>query len=166
MPIEVRQIKMIIDCFATDKFAISELARRTDDEIVSLSDLMNEDEYEVFSERPFVLALDYGFSFEAEIISRFLSTKFGGTKVLYCMFIGATSDEKGLELAKKIASTKKLVLFGVCKVDHFVLSKDEYFAKLDQIGFSVNNVVPLESFCGESFPCATCKRKKLASNGV
>lgn len=157
---------MIIDCFATDKFAVGELARRTGDEIVSLSDLMNEDKYEVFSERPFVLAIDYGFSFEAEIISRFLSTKFSGTKVLYCIFIGATSETRGLELAKKIASTKKLVLFGVCKVDHFVLSEDEYFEKLDQIGFSVNNVVPLESFCGESFPCSSCKRKKLAGSEI
>lgn len=157
---------MIIDCFATDKFAVGELARRTGDEIVSLSDLMNEDKYEVFSERPFVLAIDYGFSFEAEIISRFLSTKFSGTKVLYCVFIGATSEMRGLELAKKIASTKKLVLFGVCKVDHFVFSEDEYFERLDQIGFSVNNVVPLESFCGENFPCASCRRKKLARSEI
>lgn len=157
---------MIIDCYSTDKFAINELARRTGDEVVSLSDLMKEDCYEVFSERPFVLALDYGFSFDAEIIGRFLAMTFGGSKVLYCVFIGGVSDENGLELAKKIALLKKFVLFGVDSIDHRKLSRDEYFGKIDDLGYSVKNVVPLDSFCGVSFPVASRKSKNLVTEGV
>ncbi len=148
---------MIIDCFATDKFAIKELAERTGEEIVALSDLIKDDKTEVFSERPFVLAMDYAFSFDWTIVSRFLSMKFGGSKILYCVFIGNCPIEKGRDLSKKIAANKNFVLFGVDNIDHMKLTKEEYFAKIDMLGDSVRNCVPFESAYGADFPCGAKK---------
>lgn len=148
---------MIIDCFATDKFAIKELAERTGDEIVALSDLMKKDETEVFSEKPFVLALDYAFSFDWPIVSRFLSMKFNGSKILYCVFIGNCPTEKGRDLSKKIAANKKFVLFGVDNIDHLKLTKEDYFAKINMLGDNMRNCVPFESAFGFDFPYGSKK---------
>jgi len=144
---------MIIDCYAADKFAVRELAERIGDKVIALSDLLQTNEYELFSEKPFVLALDYDFSFAIDIITRFLSTNFTGTKILYCVFAGECRSEKAAELALNVAKNKGMILFGADKINHLELTREQYFEKLDHMGDCIRNATPFAPFCRLDFPC-------------
>lgn len=161
-PTDSEIYKMIIDCFATDKFAVKELAERTGDEVVSLSDVLDGEVAELFSQKPFVLAINYDFCFDYDVIARFFETAFNGSKVLYCVYIGGCSAEKSVDLAKKIARKKRFVLFGSDCIDCRALSKADYFKKLDDLGTQIRNSIPLSSACGTDFPYGEKKRLKIA----
>lgn len=155
---------MLIDCFATDKFAVKELAERMGEDVVSLSEFMDSDGGEFFSPNPYVLVLDYDFCFDYNVIERFFSTVFGGSKVLYCLFVGKSRPDKCIDLSKKIARKKNMILFGADCLDYHTLTKDEYFKKLDESGDNFKNVIPLSSFGGVDFPYGAKKRTLIAAD--
>lgn len=157
---------MVIDCFATDKFAVKELAERIDDEVVSLSDVLDSEVNELFSQKPFVLAIDYDFCFDYGVIARFLETAFNGSKVLYCVYIGGCSAEKSIDLAKKIARKKGFVLFGSDCIDYRALTRADYFEKLDDLGVQIRNSIPLQSVCGVDFPYGGKKKNYKTADKI
>ena len=151
---------MIIDCFSTDKFAVKELADRMGDNVVSLSDVLSSDSEELFSEKPFVFAVDYDFCLDFTVISRFMSMKFTGSKVLYIVYVNVAAQGKTIDLAKRIAAAKKFVLFGVDDISHARLTKEEYFAKIDMLGERMRNVVPFDGNKAIDFPYGATKSAK------
>lgn len=149
---------MIIDCYATDKYAVNKIAEVIGDKVVSADDIINEKSKKVFSEKPYVMIIDYKNIFSVSLIAQFYNMQFTGSKILYCIFIADKYKRQYGELAQVIASNKKFIVFGCDVLNYSAISgKEEYVAYLTDRANKIKNITPFENYGALKFPLRSIK---------
>lgn len=143
---------MIIDCYSTDKFALDYIAKTMDDEVVSVQDILDNKQKEIFSEKPYVFVIDYSNIFSVSLIAKFFKIKFTGSKITYCVFTAPEYKTVFSETAKIIAQCKDFILFGSCSVCMKGNSIEEYAENLYNLACEMKNCSPLKNAGNLSFP--------------
>lgn len=150
---------MIIDCYSTDDFALNYIAKNTDDEIVKVDDVLQSGAKELFSEKPYVLVMDYANIFSAKAIAKFFKIKFTGSKILYCVFTAPEYKSVYSETARIITSVKRFILFGSCVSGDRLPDFEKYVENLHEISSAVKNCSPQNNVANLSFPFRTADKK-------
>lgn len=149
---------MIIDCYATDKYAVNKLAEVIGDSVVSVDDIINQKSKKVFSEKPYVMIIDYKNIFSVSLIAQFYNMQFTGSKILYCIFVADKYKRQYGELAQVIATNKKFIVFGCDVLSYSALGgREEYIAYLTDRGRKIKNITPFENYGSLKFPLRTVK---------
>lgn len=143
---------MIIDCYSTDKFALDYIAKTMDDEVVSVQDILDNKQKEIFSEKPYVFVMDYSNIFSISLIAKFFKIKFSGSKILYCVYTAPEYRTVFSETAKIITQCKGFILFGSCSVGMKGDSIEKYAENLNALACEMKNCSPLKNVGNLSFP--------------
>lgn len=149
---------MIIDCYATDKYAVNKLAEVIGDSVASVDEIINQKSKKLFSEKPYVMIIDYKNIFSVSLIAQFYNMQFTGSKILYCIFVADKYKHQYGELAQIIATNKKFIVFGCDVLSYSALSgREEYIAYLTDRGRKIKNITPFENYGALKFPLRTVK---------